>query len=78
MRTRSPRQAKVRAPSVGGRSGVAFGGGGGTRAFRDPATMVAPDQAFSGAMAAPQGGAAAPTSAALPAVMPGATPGPTG
>ena len=55
---------------------MAFGGGGGDRAFRDPATMVAPDQAFSGAMAAPQGGAAAP--AALPAAMPGAMPGPTG
>ena len=72
-RTKTPR-VSLKRPSIGGH--VAFGGGGGDRAFRDPATMVAPDQAFSGAMAAPQGGEAAP--AALPAAMPGAMPGPTG
>ena len=31
---------------------------GGSRAFNDPATMAAPDQAFGAAMAQPQGGAA--------------------
>ena len=35
---------------------AAFGGGG-NRAFRDPDTMVAPDQAFTSAMAKPQAGA---------------------
>jgi hypothetical protein len=46
-----------RAPRVGG--GTAFGVGG-NRAFRDPQTMTAPDQAFSAAMAKPQGGALPP------------------
>jgi hypothetical protein len=40
---------------------------GGNRAFSDPKTMVAPDQAFSGAMAQPQGGAA-PDATAMPSL----------
>lgn len=49
-----------RLPHRGIRTAAAFGSGG-TRAFNDPATMTAPDQAFGAAMAMPQdGGAGAP------------------
>ena len=53
MRTRLAKMPKV---PRGGSRGTAFGSGG-NRAFSDPATMTAPDQAFSAAMAKPQGGA---------------------
>ena len=51
-------------PTMGGAhasggSHIAFGAGG-NRAFRDPTTMAAPDQAFSAAMAQPQSGPASP------------------
>ena len=48
---------------------AAFGSSQPKQAFRDPATMAAPDQAFTTAMAQPQNGAAS-----LPA-MPSPTPG---
>ena len=45
---------------------------GGNQAFSDPKTMVAPDQAFSAAMAQPQGGAsAAPNLPSMPPESPG-------
>ena len=73
MRIRKSRMAAA-TPKVAGarirRSSMAFGGGG-NRAFRDPQTMVAPDQAFGAAMAQPQGGAAP----ALPAMPMPLTPG---
>jgi hypothetical protein len=49
---------KGRRPPLRGGGHAAFGGGG-SRAFSDPSTMTAPDQAFSAAMAMPQGGGAA-------------------
>lgn len=49
---------RIRRPKMSG-GNAAFGGGGGVHAFRDPTTMVAPDQAFSAAMAKPAGGGAA-------------------
>ena len=48
-------RGRTRAPSA--RLGHTAFGSGGNRAFNDPATMVAPDQAFGAAMAQPQGGA---------------------
>jgi len=63
MRIRPAKMPKA-LHGAGGRT--AFGLGG-NRAFRDPATMTAPDQAFSAAMAKPQGGA-----------MPQAAPSPSG
>lgn len=47
-----------RTPKLAMHKGHAAFGAGGSRAFNDPATMVAPDQAFGAAMAAPQGGGA--------------------
>lgn len=69
-----PHRSKISTAPRGG--GAAFGGGG-HRAFRDPTTMVAPDQAFSAAMSktpgaimppapAPQGGAGGPAMPAIP------------
>jgi hypothetical protein len=43
--------------------------GSGAQAFNDPKSMVAPDQAFSAAMAQPQGLGAEPPSAPLPTVQ---------
>jgi hypothetical protein len=40
---------------------------GGNRAFRDPATMAMPDQAFTSAMAQPQGGGEASEMPPMPA-----------
>ncbi len=60
-RTHAPRL-----PHRGIRTAAAFGSGG-ARAFNDPSTMTAPDQAFGAAMAMPQdGGAAAPDISAPP------------
>lgn len=50
---------------------MAFAAGAAMRqAFHDPATMAAPDQAFSTAMAMPQGVGAAPPESAMPAPAP--------
>lgn len=57
------RKAGGRLPKGGN---AAFGAGG-ERAFRDPATMAAPDQAFTAAMAQPQQGeGTGPTMPPLP------------
>jgi hypothetical protein len=42
-------------PSLHGGGHTAYPAGG-SRAFNDPSTMTAPDQAFGAAMAMPQGG----------------------
>lgn len=47
----TPRAPRLRIP----KPAAAFGSGG-ARAFSDPKTMQAPDEAFSAAMALPQGG----------------------
>ena len=70
MKLKMPKVQKAstgRKPSL--HAGHAAFPGGGSRAFSDPATMTAPDQAFGAAMAMPQGGgtAALPEASSMPA-----------
>jgi hypothetical protein len=62
MKPKMPKMGKpsgARAPRLPRGGAHAAFGSGGSRAFNDPSTMTAPDQAFSAAMAMPQGGAGA-------------------
>lgn len=54
-----PKAPQSRRMPKTGASHVSFGSGG-PRAFREPMTMQAPDQAFGAAMAMPQGGKTMP------------------
>lgn len=63
MKIGMPKMAKPsggshHAPRLSRGGGHAAFGSGGSRAFNDPSTMVAPDQAFGAAMTMPQGGGA--------------------
>jgi hypothetical protein len=69
MKLKMPKIAKTGGAAPHGRRPSLHGGhsafpSGGSRAFSDPSTMAAPDQAFGAAMAMPQGGGAGEAPAA--------------
>ena len=67
MKMHMPRLPSTGRRKVHSAGSTAFGVGG-DRAFRDPERMVAPDQAFSAAMAK---GPSAPAAPAAPPAVPG-------